>query len=77
LIGLRIQRSLRFDESLLFRPELPERPLPLDRSPLELPLLREEPSSRTPPRCRFESDRLREDPPLPRDELPDPDDLFD
>jgi hypothetical protein len=62
-------------ESLLLpelRPEpLLERPLPL------LLLLRDDPSSRLPPRWRLLSDWLREDPPLPRDELPDPDDLFD
>jgi hypothetical protein len=68
----------------LFRPEslpLPElRPEPLLERPLPLLLpllLRDDPSSRLPPRWRLLSDWLREDPPLPRDELPDPDDLFD
>jgi hypothetical protein len=54
--------------------ELLERPLLLL---LLLFRLRDEPSSRLPPRSRLLSDWLREDPPLPRDELPDPDDLFD
>src|ERR1051326_3025001 len=59
------------------RPDLEPllRPLPL--LPRPLPLLRDDPSSLLPPRSRFMSDELREDPPLPRDELPDPDDLFD
>ena len=66
------QRSLR-PESLLLLPELRLEPL-LERPLL---LLRDDPSSRLPPRWRLPSDWLREEPPLPRDELPDPDDLFD
>ncbi len=72
-----VQRLLR-PESLpsrlesLLRPEL----LPLDEARL-LPELVREPSSRLPPFSRLLSDWLRDDPPLPRDELPDPDDLFD
>jgi len=49
--------------------ELLERPLPL----LDL----REPSLREPPRSRLLSDWLRDDLPLPRDELPEPEDLFD
>jgi hypothetical protein len=67
------QRLLR-PESLL----LPELRLLLERPLLPLLLLlRDDPSSRLPPRWRLLSDWLREEPPLPRDELPDPDDLFD
>ena len=64
-------------ESLLL-PEL-RLELPLERPLLLLLLLplRDDPSSRLPPRWRFMSDWLREEPLLPRDELPDPDDLFD
>jgi hypothetical protein len=51
-------------------------PLPLPLLLLLL-LLREDPSLRLPPRSRLLSDELRDEPPLPRDELPDPDDLFD
>ena len=40
-------------------------------------LLRDDPSSRLPPRWRFMSDWLREELLPLRDELPDPDDLFD
>jgi hypothetical protein len=58
-----------------FEPELP-RPLLLLLPLLPL-LLRDDPSSRLPPRSRLLSDELREEPLLPRDELPDPDDLFD
>ena len=67
-------------ESLPLEPrselELPRPLLLLLRPPLPL-LLRDDPSSRLPPRSRFMSDELREEPLLPRDELPDPDDLFD
>jgi len=62
-------------ESLLL-PELRPEPL-LERPLLPLLLLRDDPSSRLPPRWRLLSDWLREEPRLPRDELPDPDDLFD
>jgi len=58
------------------RPEL-ELPRPLLLLPRPLLLPRDDPSSLLPPRSRFMSDELREEPLLPRDELPDPDDLFD
>jgi hypothetical protein len=62
---------------LLPRPDDPRLELPLER-PLLLPLpLRDEPALRLPPRSRLLSDWLRDEPPLPRDDLPDPDDLFD
>ena len=66
-----VQRLLR-SESLLLRPE----PLPLEE-PRLLPELPRVLPLRFPPRSRLLSDWLRDDPPLPRDELPDPDDLFD
>lgn len=76
-----LQRLLRPESLLLpeLRPELPlERPLLLLLLLLlPLLLLRDDPSSRLPPRWRLLSDWLREEPLLPRDELPDPDDLFD
>jgi len=65
------------------RLELPERPLLLLLLfmslllPLRPLLLRDEPSLRLPPRSRLLSDWLRDWLLLPRDELPDPDDLFD
>jgi hypothetical protein len=64
-------------ESLLplLRPELPELLELLERPLLPQPM--REPSSRVPPRSRLLSDWLREDPLLPRDEPPDPEDLFD
>jgi hypothetical protein len=64
------QRLFR-PESLLLLPELRLEPL-LERPLL---LLRDDPSSRLPPRWRLLSDWLREELPLPRDELPDPDDF--
>jgi hypothetical protein len=68
-------------ESLPLEPrpelELLLRPLPLPLLPRPLPLPRDDPSSLLPPRSRFMSDELREEPLLPRGELPDPDDLFD
>jgi len=69
----RLQRLLRLESLLL--PEL-RLELPLERPLLLLPL-RDDPSSRLPPRWRLLSDWLREEPLPPRDELPDPDDLFD
>lgn len=64
-------------ESPLLDPRLEsELPRPLLLRPLLLPL-RDVPSSRLPPRSRLLSDELREEPLPPRDELPDPDDLFD
>ena len=70
----RVQRLLRLESLLL--PEL-RLELLLERPLLLLLPPRGDPSSRLPPRWRLLSDWLREDPPLPRDELPDPDDLFD
>ena len=61
------------------RLELLERPLLLLSLLLLRPLLllRDDPSLRFPPRSRLLSDWLRDWLLLPRDELPDPDDLFD
>jgi hypothetical protein len=73
-----LQRSslLLLPPLVLPRPDDPRLELLLERPLLPL-LLRDEPELRLPPRSRLLSDWLRDDPPLPRDELPDPDDLFD